>query len=304
MATQASIALTNRALRTIRTVCFISDVIHFTSSGLTLLSQELEFLTDSAVITPQQLSSILGQLPAQTPLHAPLLAPLETDVHTPADQFSSLSLKEHYAPVPTPAPLPPPAYASTPQVLSLASALYAYSPTDAGDLALQQNDRIQVLEHMNNDCMQDLPKLSLHNGTNYTDRVAWSKWKDWIGGYLPKKLCHHCRRETTHSTTSTKLDRLWQHAIGYESNRVNTKPRRSQTQQIGGTGQEIRQEDGQCCNFRRRCNDRQQHCQRHILMTKFACFYTSANTRLRLRFGYSFAAADAYTSLFPMSEVD
>jgi hypothetical protein len=36
--------------------------------------------------------------------------------------------------------------------LSIAAALYAYTPTDAGDLALQQNDRIQVTEHMNNDC--------------------------------------------------------------------------------------------------------------------------------------------------------
>lgn len=35
----------------------------------------------------------------------------------------------------------------------MASALYAYKPTDAGDLALQQNDRVQVIEHMNNDCM-------------------------------------------------------------------------------------------------------------------------------------------------------
>jgi len=47
---------------------------------------------------------------------------------------------------------PPPAYASGPQVLSIVSALYAYTPTDAGDLALQQNDRVQVTEHMNNDC--------------------------------------------------------------------------------------------------------------------------------------------------------
>lgn len=63
-----------------------------------------------------------------------------------------MSLKEHYAPVPTPAPLPPPAYVQTPQILSIATALYAYTPTDAGDLALQQGDRIQVTEHMNNDC--------------------------------------------------------------------------------------------------------------------------------------------------------
>lgn len=36
-------------------------------------------------------------------------------------------------------------------MLSVASALYAYTPTDAGDLALQPNDRVQVLEHMNAD---------------------------------------------------------------------------------------------------------------------------------------------------------
>lgn len=58
---------------------------------------------------------------------------------------------------PAPAP-PPPAYASGPQVLSIVTALYAYAPTDAGDLALQPNDRVQVTEHMNNDCM------SYHNG--------------------------------------------------------------------------------------------------------------------------------------------
>ncbi|EHY58786.1 protein that induces appearance of [PIN+] prion when overproduced [Exophiala dermatitidis] len=131
MATEASIALTNRSLRTIRT--------------------ELEFLADTSIISPEQLSSILAQLPAQTPLHAPLHAPANASTETPVDQFSNMSLKEHYAPVPTPAPLPPPAYVQTPQILSIATALYAYTPTDAGDLALQQGDRIQVTEHMNND---------------------------------------------------------------------------------------------------------------------------------------------------------
>ncbi|KAI1610073.1 SH3 domain-containing protein [Exophiala viscosa] len=131
MATEASIALTNRSLRTIRT--------------------ELEFLTDTSIISPEQLSSILAQLPAQTPLHAPLQAPATASTTTPVEQFSNLNLKEHYAPVPTPAPLPPPAYVHTPQILCVATALYAYSPTDAGDLALQQGDRIQVIEHMNND---------------------------------------------------------------------------------------------------------------------------------------------------------
>lgn len=64
----------------------------------------------------------------------------------------NLNMKEHYSPAPTPAPLPPPAYPTGPSILSVASALYAYAPTDAGDLALQQNDRILVTEHMNNDC--------------------------------------------------------------------------------------------------------------------------------------------------------
>lgn len=69
-------------------------------------------------------------------------------------QLSNLTLtseKNHFTSSPVPAP-PPPAYALSPQVLSLASALYAYTPTDAGDLALQPNDRVQVTEHMNNDC--------------------------------------------------------------------------------------------------------------------------------------------------------
>ncbi|KPI40302.1 [PSI+] inducibility protein 3 [Cyphellophora attinorum] len=130
---EASIALSNRSLRTIRT--------------------ELEFLTDTGVISSEQLSSILAQLPAQTPLRAPLHAPvnLSPAISTPVEQLSDLSLKNSYPQTHSPAPLPPPAYATVPPVLSVASALYAYQPTDTGDLALQPNDRVQVIEHMNND---------------------------------------------------------------------------------------------------------------------------------------------------------
>lgn len=76
----------------------------------------------------------------------------------PTDSFANTSLNEKSGGngVPsysTPPPPPPPAYPPGPAVLSMASALYAYTPTDAGDLALQPNDRVQVLEHMNNDCM-------------------------------------------------------------------------------------------------------------------------------------------------------
>lgn len=116
--------------------------------------QELEFLTDSSIISPQQLSSILAQLPAQTQLHAPIQTPTNgTTSPVPVGQFSNISLNEkaNYTNASIPAP-PPPAYALGPQILSIVTALYAYTPTDAGDLALQQNDRIQVTEHMNNDC--------------------------------------------------------------------------------------------------------------------------------------------------------
>lgn len=55
----------------------------------------------------------------------------------------------------SPPPQPPPAYPQVPQVTGLATALYAYTPTDPGDLAIQPRDRIQVIEHMNDDCMSD-----------------------------------------------------------------------------------------------------------------------------------------------------
>lgn len=152
----ASIALTNRSLRTIKSVRPLPFhlVLLVSRQNTCLPEQELEFLTDSSIISPQLLSSILSLLPPQTQLHVPVQSP----VSSTTQQFSNLNLpseKNDYTPSPAPAP-PPPAYASGPQVLSLASALYAYTPTDAGDLALQQNDRVQVTEHMNNDCKHAL----------------------------------------------------------------------------------------------------------------------------------------------------
>lgn len=146
-----TVAMTNRSLRNIRS--------------------ELDFLADASVITPQQHSSILSQLrdltmnlpevsqprsekaassmsPAATP--APTQPP-PGPYSPPTSQFANATLNEKsslHNQFSTP---PPPAYQQGPPVLSVASALYAYTPTDAGDLALQPNDRIQVLEHMNND---------------------------------------------------------------------------------------------------------------------------------------------------------
>lgn len=149
-------AITNRSLRTVRL--------------------ELEFLADASVITPQQLSSILSQLPtenaersvssvppSQPPVQrhqSPVAAPAPTQPSPapytpPTQQFANTSLNEkaaYHQPAPQHYPTPPPpAYPQTPPVLSVASALYAYTPTDPGDLALQPHDRVQVLEHMNAD---------------------------------------------------------------------------------------------------------------------------------------------------------
>jgi hypothetical protein len=61
----------------------------------------------------------------------------------------------YYQPSPAPAAAaaaPPPAYAAPPAnmpPLAQATALYAYNGTDAGDLALQPNDHINVTEYMN-----------------------------------------------------------------------------------------------------------------------------------------------------------
>lgn len=56
----------------------------------------------------------------------------------------------YYQPSPSPQP---PSYAPPPQAsyppLAQATALYAYSSTDAGDLELQSNDHITVTEYMN-----------------------------------------------------------------------------------------------------------------------------------------------------------
>jgi hypothetical protein len=51
-----------------------------------------------------------------------------------------------------PPPGAPPAYPQVPPVIGHAVAMYDYPATDAGDLKLKQQDRIQVFEHMNADC--------------------------------------------------------------------------------------------------------------------------------------------------------
>lgn len=74
----------------------------------------------------------------------------------PTSQFAKASLNEKqnnfYQPSPSPL-APPPAYVAPAVAVSIAqaSALYDYNPSDAGDLAIQSNDRIAITEFMNAD---------------------------------------------------------------------------------------------------------------------------------------------------------
>ncbi|KAF7590746.1 hypothetical protein BBP40_002484 [Aspergillus hancockii] len=148
-----------------------------TSRSLRTVQSELEFLADASVITPQQLNSILSQLPkdnrnsersvsvpqSQPPVqqYQPSVAaqpppqPSPAPYSPPTQQLANTSLNEkagYHQPPPQHYPTPPPpAYPQVPPVLAVATALYAYAPTDPGDLALQPHDRVQVLEHMNAD---------------------------------------------------------------------------------------------------------------------------------------------------------
>ena len=88
--------------------------------------------------------------------------PLQTDPIHPTPPMQNLHVngdgagfsekkQDGISPIPSPAQ-PPPAYPTAPAppgALTFATALYAYSPTDAGDLALSPNDRIAVTEYMN-----------------------------------------------------------------------------------------------------------------------------------------------------------
>ncbi|KAI4762046.1 NAD(P)-binding protein [Aureobasidium sp. EXF-3400] len=128
--------------------------------------QELEYLCDASVITPQQLSSLLSQIPAQIALHAPLSVgafpgAVPANNAIPTAPMANLNINRDdekkqgnnfYQPSPAATPAPPPAYAAPPPSmppLAQATALYAYNGSDPGDLELQPNDHINVTEYMN-----------------------------------------------------------------------------------------------------------------------------------------------------------
>lgn len=143
-------AATNRSIRTIKT--------------------ELDFLLDSNLLTSQQVSSIHALLPdapngaashispSPSPmpqmnnLHISSPPPLQQPQPTPFNEKSAYNEQKQHAPSPAPTPQmpPPPAYNAAPGI-AMARALYAYQPTDDGDLALNPQDRVTILEYMNAD---------------------------------------------------------------------------------------------------------------------------------------------------------
>ena len=111
-------------------------------------------------MSTETLTSILSQLPIEQEMNAPI--PLSTEPI--AQKMGGLSVngndyrdEKRVNGYPSPAPSPmqqaPPAYPSAPappaSVLTYANALYAYKPSDTGDLELQARDRIAVTEYMN-----------------------------------------------------------------------------------------------------------------------------------------------------------
>lgn len=91
-----------------------------------------------------------------------------------------------YAPAPQSA-LPPPAYASSPapSALAIASALYEYHPSDAGDLAILPNDRIFITEFMNADWAKGRNERTGMEGIFPRSYVAIVDEKGAMGRYQP-----------------------------------------------------------------------------------------------------------------------
>lgn len=131
---------------------------------LTVFLQELEFLSDNGTITQAQLRTILNQLPEDasgsrstppTPaaVPTPAMANLNMNGNGNSNGYHNEKANNLYN---TFEAAPPPAYPATPQPpvaapLTYATALYNYQGGDAGDLALNANDRVAVLEYMNAD---------------------------------------------------------------------------------------------------------------------------------------------------------
>ncbi|KAI5853256.1 SH3 domain-containing protein [Morchella snyderi] len=135
MSAATATALANRSIRTIRA--------------------ELEFLADTAIISPSALSQMLSLLPAESTTRCPPTpaagpAPKST---TPAVSYPTFSPppqppQQQLLPI---APSAPPSYTPTPLVLSLAEAQWAFNGTEDGDLSFDAGAKLEILEKVKED---------------------------------------------------------------------------------------------------------------------------------------------------------
>ncbi|KNG49835.1 sh3 domain-containing protein [Stemphylium lycopersici] len=127
------------------------------------IKNNLQFLVESNVITTAQQDAISAQLPVSAENSSRALPAV------PSSQLAAMNIHSEPTPPPekkntnigyysdAPVNAPPPAYPSVPAtpagppVLCHASAMYQYNAQDAGDLALQPNDKVAVTEYMNNE---------------------------------------------------------------------------------------------------------------------------------------------------------
>ncbi|KAF3922482.1 Intersectin-1 [Arthrobotrys entomopaga] len=176
------------------------------------IKSDLEFLSDTGHITSAQMSAILSNLPlsdlgplpsavsntpishnrnqSQTPVtnnSTPVVAPVTSNA-------SSTSFNEKTNPA-TPAYTPaPPAYSHPPK-LSVVTALYPYTAADAGDLALNTGDTINVTEYVNADWWRGVNPATGQTGIfpkNYVKTAATSSSeKDGYGyGNVPLQVAN------------------------------------------------------------------------------------------------------------------
>lgn len=133
MSAATATALANRSIRTIRA--------------------ELDFLADTAIISPSALSQILSLLPAESTTRCPPTpaagpAPKSTTPAVSYPTFSPPPQSQQHLPI---APSAPPSYTPTPLVLSLAEAQWAFNGTEAGDLTFEAGAKLEVLEKVKDD---------------------------------------------------------------------------------------------------------------------------------------------------------
>lgn len=104
-------------------------------------------------MTPQQFSEIVAKLPSPSNGKAPLSNEAPKAQNTPTATRPTNTEKQSWSLPISALPQSPPAYTHSPipATLATAIAIYEYKPSDSGDLAIMQKDRILITEFMNAD---------------------------------------------------------------------------------------------------------------------------------------------------------